>query len=389
MAAADRRRLDSKQQGGMIGPSGSQPTSLTHHHTMNSSNSTPHSIAPSPGAGRPVLDRAHTFPTPPTSASGQIAGLANQANSYDWGGGNMGGGAQGGHSLILDNHAHSTPATPATTPPGSSLPSLQPYQSHQSYETPRQMYSSAASQQSQYASQPQTMTRGGTYAKQEMGPPSGHGPGSRPESEHGDSKMYVQNQGNEHVGQGTGDEEAEHEQDSEYSHDNSHAYSAQRGPYDAITSSAMLGSSEMNGIPAHQTGPGHVTPRATPGNQTQWTAAGYQTPPRAAPSSHLYNPTSDARGTLPNGNSAAENYTPGPYAPTQMNGLTPHSNKRLRDDDDDHSRSTLHSDDIDAIKRRKLGREGSSNGSLNHASFENDGRQLNRARNSISSRSRR
>ena len=381
MAAADRRRLDTtKQQGGMVGPAGSQPPSLTHHHSMNSAQQ-PHSIAPHPGVGRPGLDRAHTFPTPPTSASSTSVGLNNQGSSYDWSGQNMGNGVQSSQPLILENHAHSTPATPATTPPGSTMPSLQPYQSHQSYDSSRPMYSAAAQQQAQYASQhnvqQQNLARGAplqssTYGKQDMGPPATRAPGSRTDSEHGDIKHdpYAHSQGNEQVGHGTGEEEAEHEHDSEYPHDNNNAYAAHRGSYQSYGSAPNLATlhgehsqtaSAINGSPSHQNGSGRVTPRDPNGSQPQW-ATGYHTPPRAPPSSNLYNPMSDARGSVPNGSSGAEHYPTAPlqspYAPTQTNGIPP-STKRMREDDDYHSRPSSRSDDIDAMKRRKIGREGS------------------------------
>lgn len=401
MAAADRRRLDStKQQGGM--PSTTQPPTLTHHHSMNSTvgSQQPHSIAPA--AGRPGLDRAHTFPTPPTSASGTITGLSSQGSSYDWSNSNVGNGVQNPQPLMMDNHAHSTPATPATTPPGSSLPSLQPYQSHQSYDSSRPMYSTAAAQQPLYAqhgAQQHGMAHGsslqsGSYSKQEMGPPSSRAPGSRSESEQGDIKLdpYSRNPGCEQGGRGTGEEEAEHEHDSEYAHDHSHAYTAHRGSYSNYSSGNNLGSyngehvpAEANGSSAIPNGPSRGISRAGNGTQSQW-AAGYHTPPHAPTSSSLYNPTSDTRGTLSNGSASNESYVTGPYAPTQMNGTTT-SNKRMRDDDD-NSRPTSRSDDIDSLKRRKMSREGSTNGTVLNGSFD-DKKSLNRTKNSATSRSRR
>ena len=369
MAAQDRRRLaDHKQQGGM--PSATQPPTLTHHHSMNSSvGSQQHpSIAPNPAPGRPGIDRAHTFPTPPTSASGAISGMGTQGGSYDWTGGSMSGNVQGGHSMGLENHPHSTPATPASTPPGSALPSLQPYQSQQP------IYAGHASSQAQYPPQQQGMARSGSiqsnsYSKQEMGPPSNRMSGSRPESEHGDGKLdhYAQAQAND-VSQSGGGDGTEQEQDSEYTHEGAQAYASHRGSYSSYHSASNLAPysgdnnhmpSAVNGSSGVNGGSGHGTPRAS---QAQW-ATGYQTPPRAPPSSNLYNPTSDARGSLPNGNTSTEPYVSGAYAPTQMNSLGA-SKKHPRDDEDD----------VDPLKRRKMTESGSVSGSFD------DVRAMNRAR---------
>lgn len=391
MAAADRRRLDtSKQQGGPVGTPGSQPPSLHHHHSMNSAvgSQQPHSIAPHPGAGRPGLDRAHTFPTPPTSASSTTVGMNNQGSSYDWGNQNMAGGVQSGQPLMMENHPHSTPATPATTPPGTSMPSLQPYQSHPSYENSRPMYSAAAPQQSQYATQ-QSMARGtplpSTY-KQDMGPPATRAPGSRADSEHGDAKADVYGQGNEQVGHGT-NAEAEHEHDPEYSHNGNSTYTAHRDPYGTYGSGSIPGdhtqaSSKVSGSPS-QNGSAHGTPHAN-GTQQQW-ATGYHTPPRT---SNLYNPMSDARGTVPNGNSSTDHYSSAPlhpYAPTQQNGVAP-SSKRVRDDDD-YSRPSSRSEDYDSLKRRKTGFEHAPN-SIVTGSYDSDIKSRNRPRNVATSQTR-
>ncbi|KAG8532570.1 uncharacterized protein KY384_002447 [Bacidia gigantensis] len=358
----DRRRSD-KMQGGI--PSTTQPPSLTHHHSMNSSsgNPQPTSIAPNPSSGgRPTIERAHTFPTPPTSASGTMTSMGSQQGSYDWTNSSISG---SGQSIAIENHPQSTPATPATTPPGSTLPSLQPYQSQQ------HMYGGHAGSHGQFPSQQQSLARTGSlqsnmYTKQEMGPPSTRVSGSRPESEPGDMKL-------DHYGQGqandtTQDAEAEHEQDSDYPQSNAPAYTSHRNSFDtSYHTAANLASyndnaqiaSDVNGTSTINGGSGRATPRTS---QSQWTA-GYHTPPRAAPSSSLYNPTSDARGTLANGNTNADGFVPGPYAPTQMNGV-----KRIREDDD-----------MDSTKRRKT-TDGLTNNSMINGSFEGETRAINRAR---------
>ena len=392
MAAADRRRLDTtKQQGGGAAPPGSQPPGLHHHHSMSSAVGTqqPHSIAPHPGAGRPGLDRAHTFPTPPTSASSTTIGQNSMGGSYGWESQSIGTGVQGAQPLMLD-HPHSTPATPATTPPGAPMPGLQPYQSHPTFDNSRPMYSAAATQQSQYVS---NMARGtpiqsNTYNKQDMGPPAVRAPGSRTGSEHGDTKsdVYIQGQGNEHGAV----EDAEHEQDSDYAHDNTATYAAHRGSYSSYNPGTNLTSlqgengqatSSINGSPSHPNGSDRGTPRISNGAQQQW-STGYHTPPRAPPSSNLYNPMSDARGTASNGGTNGDHYAAAPlhpYAPTQANGI-PASNKRMRDDDDYSNRPASRGDDIEALKRRKMGREGSSASNVAAGTYESDIMSTNHSR---------
>ena len=352
----DRRRVD-KIQGGV--PPTSQPPSLTHHHSMNSSvsNQQSASVAPNTQSGRPGIDRAHTFPTPPTSASGTMTSIGSGQGSYDWtNGGNM----SAGQTMGLENHSQSTPATPATTPPGSALPSLQPYQSQ------GQMYTGQTSSHGQYPSQQQSIARNGSissgmYSKQEMGPPLRVN-ASRPESEHGDVKLdpYGQASASENAQSAGGDVEGDADQDSEYQHSNAQAYGSHRGSFDAYNAASSLAqysadNSHLSSDAAVNGGSGRATPRTS----QQW-AAGYQTPPRAPPSSNLYNPTSDARGTLTNGNTGADSYVTGAYAPTQLNGV-----KRMREDDVEEN-----------IKRPKM-----SNGqTLINSSFDTDNRPMNRAR---------
>ena len=195
-----------------------------------------------------------------------------------------------------------------------------------------------------------------------MGPPSTRVTGSRPESEHGYVKADPYAQANDPTH--TGEEEAEHEQDSDYNQSNTQAYGSHRGSYDTYNPASGLASysadnshiaSDANASSTASGGSGRATPRTS---QPQWTA-GYQTPPRVPPSSNLYNPTSDARGTLPNGNATSESYVSGAYAPTQMNGV-----KRMREEDD-----------IDAPKRRK-----GADGTIVNGSYDSDMRAMNRPR---------
>ena len=408
MEAARRRGLqDKSQQGALLGGSGPQSTGLHHHHTMNNqlpstANQVSHSIVPHPGPGRPNLDRAHTFPTPPTSASSVMA--PNQGGSYDWPSQSMNSGVQSAQPLAIDtglSNARSEPATPAATPPGSTLHNMSSYQNQQSYNNPRPMYSAAPQQSSQYATQQQNMARFGQpmptsyQMKNDMGPPS-RAVASGPDGEHTEIKQdpYAHSQGNEQLGHGTGEEEAEHEHDTEYAHDSGTAYGTGRGPYSYSTGPTMaplhgdhphLSPEQVNGSP-HQNGSGRVTPRTSSVSQSQWTQ-GYNTPPRTGTSSSLYNVVSDTRGTVTNGHSVSDNYGPSAYAPTAVNG-TGSSNKRAREDDDLEYKGRPGSggEDIESLKRRKSGREGSI-GTV--PGYDHQGQPINRSRSTIIQRGRR
>ena len=416
MQAAERRKLQEKQQqhNSMLGPPGSQPPALHHHHSMNSGigshvAQSPHSIAPYP---RPGIDRAHTFPTPPTSASSTM-GMSNQGNPCDWGAQSMGGAVQSSQPLSIDtglSNTRSMPSTPATTPPGSMMPNMQQsYQNQQSYDNSRSMYSAAPPQQSHYATQQniaqQNMARFGQpmqshpYMKSEMGPPTSRTTGSGTETDHGDHKNdpYAQSQGNEQVGHGTGEEEAEHEHDTDYAHDNSAAYNASRGTYNYNPGPSIgslhgehphLSPETVTGSPSHTNGANRGSARNAAVSQPQW-APGYNTPPRIPPASSVYNVMSDARGSITNGTNVGDTYAPVPlqssYAPSTINGSTP-TNKRMRDEDEqDLSRPTSRGDNIETLKRRKTVREGSVSTPVT-SSFDRDGRPIQRTKSTIAAR---
>jgi enhanced filamentous growth protein 1 len=102
----------------------------------------------SAGATRPQLDRAHTFPTPPASASS--VQMNAQGAPYESWNGNV------GQQLSIDtglSNQRSVPNTPASTPPGKATQGATHYPTPQSYDTSRPTYSNAATQ-GQYASQP-------------------------------------------------------------------------------------------------------------------------------------------------------------------------------------------------------------------------------------------
>lgn len=288
----------------------------------------PHAIAPHPASGRPGLDRAHTFPTPPTSASSLTMGMGNAGSSYEYGGGHAGA-MNSGQPISADTGmaARTVPTSPAATPPGSSQ--AMQYQTTQPYDSARPMYSQPASY-GQYA-QPGMGRYGGvnsspTAVKHEMGPPARAGA----ENEHLENKArdgYAVQQ----------DAEGEHE--GEYTH-TSASFGARRFSYNYNPNGA-LGPvhSDQHHVPPemthspHQNGSGRATPR---------TAAPYaaytSTPQRAShlPSSNLnYVMSTDARagaqqnGTDPYAPQVA--YQPPPQYPP-ITSLPP-STKRGREDD--------------------------------------------------------
>nr|OQO28207.1 Cell pattern formation-associated protein stuA [Rachicladosporium sp. CCFEE 5018] len=283
-------------------PTGTQPPALTHHHSMGTPVSTgmaqpPHTIAPHPTSGRPGLDRAHTFPTPPTSASGMTMG----AGQYDYG-----------------NHANAV--HPASSSPGSAshmqYPSSQPYDS-------RQMYSAPANY-SQYPSQHYNSVQPSPGVKSEMAPPTRAG-AEHDHAHHKGADGY------------SGQQDAEGEHEGDYTHQSA-SLGASNASYSAFPNSAPGPihsepshiSPEMQNSP-QQTGSGRATPR------TAAPYSGYSTPQRGSqlPSSNLYNVmSSDTRAGAPNG---AEQYPQQGYAPQQypaMNGV-PQNNKRGREADGD------------------------------------------------------
>lgn len=410
MAAAERRKLEQNQMRSQA--PGLPSLHQHHHHSMGGSvgghvpGSSQHSLAPHPNAGRPVLDRAHTFPTPPTSASSVMGNMGSSDGNFQWGAqGGMGGGP-GANPLSIDtglSNARSMPTTPATTPPGNAIQSMQQYQqTPQSYDNSRQMYSAPPPQQNAYpqaASDPnmRQYPQHHQYIKNEMGPPLGRAPGG--DADHHDPK---DSNGPFHHGQGQGqvnhghEDEQDHEHDAEYTHGNPSNYDANRASYNynappvgSITGEHQHLSPEMTGSPNNPAS-GRATPRTTASSQPYYAQQqGYNTPPRVQqpPSSNLYNVMSSERGTA-NGSAGADVYgsqpnelggpLPNSYA-TQpvLNGVS-QNNKRGRDDEDDRPVSRGPGG-ADGLKRRKTVREGSTSS----ASFDPS---LNRPRAAIVSR---
>jgi protein SOK2 len=409
MAAAERKKHDQSQMRHTQAP-GLPSLHQHHHHSMSQSHlpGPQNALAPHPNVSRPGLDRAHTFPTPPTSASGVMGNMGTSDPNFQWGPQGPIGSVQGTNPLSIDtglSNARSMPTTPATTPPGTSIQGMQQYQQGSlPYDASRQMYSATSSQQSAYpqsASTQQSMapyTQPNAYIKSEMGPPSARAPGS--EAEHHESKdangMLHHGQSNGQVDHGH-EGVADHEQEAEYTHDNSAGYNANRQSYSYSNGPAVGSlpsehphlSPEMTGSPNHPAS-GRATPRTATAPQPYYGQhGGYTTPPRVQPpSSNLYNVMSSERGTA-NGNAGADVYAPqdmsNGYPPQQpvMNGA-PTSGKRGRDDDDDgrpSSRGPGSVTDVDGLKRRKTIREGSVSG----PGYEPP---LNRTRSAVTQRRR-
>ena len=371
MAAAERRKAEQNQMRNAQPPPGGLPSlQQHHHHSMGMPGSQP-PLSTHGNMGRPSLDRAHTFPTPPTSASSVIGNMGSSDN-FQWSQQPMSGGAQGTNPMSIDtnlSNARSMPATPATTPPGTTLQSMQSYPpASQPYDNSRQLYNAPPAQQSPYppansSPQDRSIYNQGPYVKNEMGPPS-----SRPAgAEQPDAKpngMMHPSQNGEAVPHPGGEEEAEHEHDAEYTHD-SGAYEANRASYNynappvaSLPSDHPHLSPELAASGGHQAASGRSTPRSAAAPQTYYPQQGYNTPPRGQQtSSSVYNVISDRAG--PNGG-APDVYAPpadmgsgmpNGYAPPVMNGA---GMKRGREEEDDRPGSGGPGMGGMDLKRRKM-----------------------------------
>ncbi|KAM5446698.1 hypothetical protein McanMca71_006311 [Microsporum canis] len=339
VTASDRRRIESSQPLGRPGPGG-HPPPLHHHHSMQNPTTThmpqPSSLAtiPHPMPGRPPLDRAHTFPTPPTSAS-SLVGMPNQAGSYEWNGQNMSNGVQSSQALPLEsgmNGTRSMPTTPATTPPGANMSAMQAYQGQSGYSDSKAYYSSAPPTQSHYASQQPV------------------------------SQQSISSQGNGQVNGSTGATTAEPESteqhqttEGEYINGTNGTYNSNRASYPAYPSTQAVGTmpSEHTPLPSEMAAPPHQN--GDKRSSSTWPST--YTPRSGAPSS-VYSVMSDTRNspannagtaTYPDAYSASAS-TPG-YS-SSING----SSKRGRDDDDVETIPRSESRGEDSVyehKRRK------------------------------------
>ena len=366
MAAAERRKQEQNQMRNGQGQPGLPSLQQHHHHSM--------STLPGPGqgpppmGGRPSLDRAHTFPTPPTSASSVMGGMGT--SDMQWNQPGMNGG-QGNNPMSIDtglSNARSMPTTPATTPPGATIQSMPPYPpASQPYDGARPMYNAPPAQQSPYppsnsSSQDRSVYGQQSYVKSEMGPPS-----SRPAGPGSDQADHKPPNGIMHGGHGQDghhghDDDTEHE--AEYTHD-SGGYDANRNAYNysapppvsSLPNDHSQLSPEMTGSP-HHGGSGRATPRTAATPQSYYSQQGYNTPPRAqGPSSNLYSVMSNDRGAS-NGTAGSDMYpsqngmqngyaAPAPILNGGSGGL-----KRGRDDEDQRPSSGGPGMNLD-LKRRK------------------------------------
>ncbi|TQB71648.1 hypothetical protein MPDQ_007363 [Monascus purpureus] len=327
-------------------PQDSQPPALHHHHSMQAQ--VPSHLAQTPHS-RPGMERAHTFPTPPTSTS-SLMSITGQGSPYEWGSQSMNSGIQNPQSLSMDGaltNARSLPATPATSPPGSNLQAMPAYQGQSSYETSKPYYSAAPASHSQYAPQqplaqsgmaPYSQSlSGGAYMKNEMGANPGRTSGGQPDAETADAKSDRYPQTNGHVATGSGEPVSEQEQ--EYMQDP--AYQAHRGSYTYGTNPSvgtLAGetaqiASDIAGSPPQQSTSARMSAHANGGAHAQW-PSDYATPPRTATSS-LYNAVSDTRGTASNGSSADTYSVTSNSTPTYSTGINSSlGTKRMREDND-------------------------------------------------------
>jgi protein SOK2 len=357
MAAAEKRKQEQSQLRNP--PPGGLPSIQQYPHPM----SLPGPQPPLPShnnVGRPNLDRAHTFPTPPTSASSLMGPMGPSEPSF-WQGQGMSG-PQGANPMTVEtglNNTRSMPTTPATTPPGNSIQNMQSYSSgaSQSYDSSRPMYNAPPSTQSPYqppgsAPHDRMYSQASMYPKSEMAPPTNRPSISGPSGEQHDTKPPNGILSSEQPSQGhPGEEEGDHEHETEYTHDAS-AYDASRAPYNytAPGVGALTGDNniapEMTGSPNHPAPSGRATPRTAAHPQPYYSQhTGYNTPPRVQQTSNsLYNVVANDRGSV-NGGPGGDVYAPpADMASSMSNGYAPQGSimngpsgslKRGRDDEDD------------------------------------------------------
>ncbi|QPH04391.1 hypothetical protein C2857_001353 [Epichloe festucae Fl1] len=376
MAAAERRKQEQGHQA-RNPPTPGLPS--IQHQTIALPG--PQPLVPSHNAlgGRPPLDRAHTFPTPPNGASG-VMGSMGGSDNFSWQGQGMNG-SQGTNPLAIEHgltNTRSMPNTPAaTTPPGGqSIQSMQSYpQAGQGYDSSRQMYGGdSASQQSPYqtpnpSSNDRSMySQPSSYPKNDMGPPSSRPAGPGQPAEQHDGKPATNGIMAPDQATQAHEEEGEHEHEAEYTHNNA-AYDGSRSSYNynapSVGSMANEGSMNpnMTGSPGHPSASGRATPRTAAPHQSYYPQnSGYNTPPRvqrttsnlynvvsndrrpanAGPGADVYAPAADMSNPMPNG------YAP---QPSLMNGAAG-GMKRGREDEEDMSQSG-HDGNVDLNKRRK------------------------------------
>lgn len=351
MAAAERRKQEQQGQSLRGSPGGLPSISHPQSQQPHSMGLPPHQPSlPSNNVPRPSLDRAHTFPTPPTSASGGMGNMGS-SESFNWQGQGMNG-TQGANGMSsMDPASRSMPNTPATTPP------TMPYQggAAQGYDAHRPMYNAPSSQHPPYSATNGTHDRlygqGNSYPKSEMGPPSSRPPPTGAPGDHHDTKPPNGVLSNDHGPQShPAEDDGDREHEGEYTHD-SGTYDNSRPSYNytapgvgALTSDTNI-NPDMTGSPSHHPPTsGRATPRTAAPPQPYYPHNnGYATPPGVPQtSSNVYAVMSNDRPST-NGASGSDVYS------TQSDMTNPMSNgyvsqppmlngsigmKRGRDDDE-------------------------------------------------------
>ena len=242
-------------------------------------------------------------------------GMGSSYGPNEWNQQNMANGVSTGQPLSIDtgsmNNARSMPTTPATTPPGQQVQTMQPYSGHQTYDNKQGYYATTPSSQTGYASQ-----NGGRYDhfKGDMGPPTAPGTGNTEGS--GDHKQDFSAP--------PGTDNNEHHENGYMTSNGSYGSTRPDYTYNAPHGHQQL-SPEMTSSPHQTAGSGRGTPRTLPGSQPQW-GGEYRTPPQSN-SGSMYNPTGDSRSSNPPG--SIDNYAPAGYNP---------SLKRRRDDEEQDPR---------------------------------------------------
>ncbi|KAF2664568.1 apses-domain-containing protein [Microthyrium microscopicum] len=266
LAAYEQKR---RQDQRMIPGAPQTPGQAAPMHSMVGSVPTPHNQA----APRPGMDRANTFPTPPTSAS-SVVGVNSHGSPYEYHQ------MPSQQQLSIDTSLSrgSVPNTPASTPPGKATHGSTPYSATQSYDA-RPVYSQQPAS-GQYQTQ-----------RVQFGGPLQHPP------------VYK--------------DEGEHDQDQKHTYPNP-AYASQN----SYSYNPNNGVGQPAGSP-QQNGSGRHTPR-TSASQIMYQQPGYPPPQRSntAPASNVYN-IIDSRDSAPE---------PQAYYSAAPNGAA--GQKRGRDDDD-------------------------------------------------------
>ncbi|KJR88826.1 protein SOK2 [Sporothrix schenckii 1099-18] len=348
MAAAERRKQEQGQmRNGQPGAPGLP--SLQHHSTMalpGPQQTLPSHANMTTPTGRPPLDRAHTFPTPPTSASSVMGSGMSASEPFSWPQQGVNG-AQAANPMSIDtslSNARSMPATPATTPPGPHLQAMQQYPpTTQTYDASRSMYHHQTpapatqqppsqqhtphhNQQQQSQAYPgaapnssphdrnniyghnavaaAAAAAAGGYVKAEMPAPVNNrssiaGPsGNEPVVDNkSQANGLLQHAHNGHAGDGVShsgvpEDEHEHEHETEYTHD-SNTYDASRAQYNygapqvaTLPSEHTHLSTDVAAAAAanHQATSGRSTPRSAV-SQAYYAQQGYSTPPRTGATS--------------------------------------------------------------------------------------------------------